>query len=248
MGRLDASVFTQTFVETFALGRRRWTTLLSFVVQTAAVAVLVVLPIFYTRALPAIVALGPVIGPPPGQAPPVASNGNRAAARSNSEIIDDTLRPPMRIPRGVPLIRDQAVPSPSPDNGLFVPGATGSREADARILSLLTAGPRPPAPPPSPARRIAVSSGVLQGLLIHQVRPVFPPLAIAAHVQGAVVLGAVITRAGAIENLRVVSGHPMLVRAAVEAVRQWRYRPYLLNGEPVEVETRITVNFTLGGG
>ena len=73
-------------------------------------------------------------------------------------------------------------------------------------------------------------------------------MAVAAHVQGAVVLSAVISRSGTIENLRLMSGHPLLVQSAMDAVRQRRYRPYLLNGERVEVETQITVNFTLGGG
>jgi protein TonB len=89
---------------------------------------------------------------------------------------------------------------------------------------------------------------VSQGFLIQQVRPAYPALAIKARVQGPVILNALISRGGAIENLRLVYGHPMLVQAALDAVRQWRYRPYLLNGEPVEVETQITVNFTLGGG
>jgi protein TonB len=72
-------------------------------------------------------------------------------------------------------------------------------------------------------------------------------LAITTHTQGSVVLQALISRTGEIENLRVVSGSPYLSRAALEAVRQWRYRPYRLNNEPVEVETQIVVNFTLGG-
>jgi protein TonB len=82
--------------------------------------------------------------------------------------------------------------------------------------------------------------------LLHDVKPIYPPLAIATHTQGAVVLAAVIDRNGTIEKLRVVSGHPLLVRAAIDAASQWRYRPYLLNGEPLEVETQITVNFVLG--
>jgi periplasmic protein TonB len=84
--------------------------------------------------------------------------------------------------------------------------------------------------------------------LLHKVQPVYPPLARQARVQGAVELRAIISKAGTIENLIVVRGHPMLARAAVEAVKQWRYRPYLLNNEPVEVETDITVNFLLSGG
>ena len=87
-----------------------------------------------------------------------------------------------------------------------------------------------------------------QGLLIHQVKPTYPPLAKQARIQGAVVLQAVIGKDGTIQNLRVVSGHPMLTPAAIDAVKQWRYKPYFLNGEPVEVETQITVNFTLAGG
>jgi protein TonB len=69
-----------------------------------------------------------------------------------------------------------------------------------------------------------------------------------ARIQGAVLLEAVIAKDGSIENLHVISGHPMLSSAAVEAVKQWRYRPYTLNGQPVEVETQITVNFRLSGG
>ena len=86
---------------------------------------------------------------------------------------------------------------------------------------------------------------MLKGNLIRRVDPVYPPLARSARIQGPVVLVAVISKAGAIENLRAISGHPMLVPAAIDAVRQWLYRPYILNSEPIEVETQITVNFSL---
>ncbi len=88
---------------------------------------------------------------------------------------------------------------------------------------------------------------MLQGSLLHQVQPTYPLLAKTARIQGPVVIEAVISKAGVIENLHVISGPPLLVKAALEAVSEWRYRPYILNNEPVEVETRITVNFTLGG-
>ena len=88
----------------------------------------------------------------------------------------------------------------------------------------------------------------MEGNLIHRVQPDYPAPARQIRVQGQVVLRAVISREGMIDNLQVVSGHPMLVKAAVDAVRQWRYRPYVLNGEPVEVETEVTVNFILSGG
>jgi protein TonB len=88
---------------------------------------------------------------------------------------------------------------------------------------------------------------LLEGNLIRRVEPTYPPLARSARIQGSVVLVAVINKAGTIDNLHAVSGHPMLVPAAVDAVSQWRYRPYILNSEPIEVETQITVNFYLAG-
>ncbi len=91
-------------------------------------------------------------------------------------------------------------------------------------------------------------SHMMEGNLTRKVQPDYPPLARQARIQGAVVLQAVISREGNIENLQVLSGHPMLVPSALAAVRQWRYRPYFLNGEAVEVETQVTVNFVLGGG
>jgi protein TonB len=94
-------------------------------------------------------------------------------------------------------------------------------------------------------QRVRISQGVTKGLLIHRVEPPYPPLAKAARVQGEVVLSAIISVNGEIENLQLASGHPMLVPAALTAVRQWRYKPYLLNGQPVEVETTITVIFAL---
>ena len=92
-----------------------------------------------------------------------------------------------------------------------------------------------------------VSQGVSQGLLVHKVTPQYPPLAKQARIQGVVVLQALIGKDGNIQNLHVVSGHPMLTTAALEAVKEWKYKPYYLNGEPVEVETTINVNFSLSG-
>jgi protein TonB len=89
---------------------------------------------------------------------------------------------------------------------------------------------------------------MMEGNLILRVQPDYPTIARQAGVQGQVVLRAMISREGTIENLQVLSGHPMLVRAAVNAVQQWRYRPYVLNGEPIEVETEVRVNFVLSGG
>jgi len=106
--------------------------------------------------------------------------------------------------------------------------------------------------PVMPARPVTAApplriSHMSEGDVVRKILPVYPPLARSARIQGQVVLQAVISKQGVIENLKLMSGHPMLVPAAIEAVRQWRYRPYVLNNEPVEVETQITVNFSLGG-
>jgi protein TonB len=98
-----------------------------------------------------------------------------------------------------------------------------------------------------PKGPVRVSSGVVAGNAISQPKPVYPPIARAAHVSGAVVLHAIINKQGAIDRLEVISGPEMLRAAALDAVRQWRYKPYILNTEPTEVETTITVNFNFGG-
>jgi protein TonB len=103
------------------------------------------------------------------------------------------------------------------------------------------------APPPKPAGPQRVSSGTISGLLITHPDPIYPPIAKAAHVSGAVVLRAIISKTGTIENLTVVSGPEMLRASAIDAVKRWRYKPYLLNGDPTEVDTTVTVNFTFGG-
>jgi protein TonB len=94
-------------------------------------------------------------------------------------------------------------------------------------------------------RALRVSTAVEAGLLIQKITPIYPPIAKAARVEGTVRLAATISKAGNIENLRVVSGQPMLQQAALDAVKNWLYRPYLLDGQPVEVETTVDVVFTL---
>jgi protein TonB len=89
---------------------------------------------------------------------------------------------------------------------------------------------------------------MMEGNLIRRVQPEYPALAKQSRIQGTVMLRAVIDREGMIQDLQVMSGHPLLVQAAINAVRQWRYRPFYLNDQPVEVETQVTVNFTLSGG
>ena len=101
--------------------------------------------------------------------------------------------------------------------------------------------------PEPPAKRIRVAARVVEANLIHDVAPTYPPEAGRARIEGAVVLLAVIAKDGSVQDVRVESGLPLLAQAAIDAVKQWRYRPYLVNGEPVEVDSRITINFTLSG-
>jgi protein TonB len=109
-------------------------------------------------------------------------------------------------------------------------------------------GAPPPPPPPkpkAPSGPVRIGGQVAEANLIRKVQPVYPPLAKSARVQGTVEFTAVISKEGNIENLQLVRGHPLLVQAAKEAVLQWKYRPTLLNGQPVTVVTDIIVNFTL---
>ena len=120
----------------------------------------------------------------------------------------------------------------------------------AQLTSFLVAPPPPPPPPVKEEKkatpsRIRVGGNVQQANLIRKVTPLYPPLAKQARIQGVVRFTAIIGKDGTIQNLQLVSGHPLLVEAAKQAVSQWQYKPTLLNGDPVEVVTTIEVNFTL---
>jgi len=128
-----------------------------------------------------------------------------------------------------------------------VPGGSPGGAMNGVIGGIVRAT-RVAVPPVATPQRVRGSQGVTQGLLIRKIQPNYPPLARQARIEGSVLLQAEISKDGTIENLHLISGHPMLAPAAIEAVKQWKYKPYILNGEPVEVETQITVNFTLSGG
>jgi TonB family protein len=97
------------------------------------------------------------------------------------------------------------------------------------------------------SQRVLVGQKVMASELVTKIAPVYPALARQARIQGAVVLEVQINKSGDVENIQIVSGHPMLASAAIAAVKQWKYKPYLISGDPVEVETTVTVNFTLSG-
>jgi periplasmic protein TonB len=120
-----------------------------------------------------------------------------------------------------------------------IPGGIGN------VIDSVGTG-RPAVVKPRAPTSLKVSSGVMAGNLLAKTLPQYPAIPKSAGIQGTVVLQATISKSGSIQNLRVISGHPMLQQAALDAVRSWRYKPYLLNGEPVEVETTINVVFNLG--
>jgi len=184
-----------------------------------------------------------VAPPPPPPPPPPAAMVK--VTKIETEMDNGALRTPTKIPEKVKMIKEEEAP---PSTGIMggvqggVPGGALSGVIGGIIGSTANL-PKVAAP-----QRIRVSQGVTEGNLIRKVQPTYPPLAKTARIQGSVILNAVISKGGNIENLRVMSGHPMLVQSALDAVKQWKYRPYILNGEPVEVETTVTVNFNLSGG
>ncbi len=130
-----------------------------------------------------------------------------------------------------------------------VPGGIPGGQLGGVIGGIISSTARPAVVPrlavPSAPKRVRISQGVTKGQLIHRIEPTYPFLARQARIQGQVSLKAIIDKNGNIQELQAISGHPMLVPAALEAVKQWHYRPFLLNGQPLEVETQITVTFRL---
>jgi protein TonB len=159
------------------------------------------------------------------------------------------LRTPTKIPKKIQMIKEDEAPPQMASTGVVggVPGGVPGGSMGGVIGSVLSSTPVA-VPKIATPTRVRVSSGVSSGLLIRKVSPNYPPLARQARIQGTVILQAQISKDGSIQNLQLISGHPMLAPAAIEAVKQWKYKPYLLNGEPVEVETQVQVNFTLAGG
>jgi len=158
---------------------------------------------------------------------------------------DAALRTPEAIPHDAAVVRMEEAP-PGAATGVpgSVPGGLPSGVSNSvpnLPRDVLVAKPDVPAP------KVRISSGVAQGLLIHQVPPVYPSLARRAHIQGTVVLQAVIGKDGSVQSVHALSGHSLLVPAAVDAVRKWRYKPFYLNGQPTEAAIQINVNFTPSG-
>ncbi len=243
-------MFADSLLDSRFTGRsqRGWTTLTSFALQTLGVAVVLVLPLLYTEGLPklALVSMSAPIGPPPG--PPPATQPHSAIRPVESNLSHGLVVAPPTIPDAITRVVDEASPQDAAPCTICVPGGTGDLSSTNPVIGSIGTTVAIVPPPPKPTVRAPRVSQMMEGNLIYRVQPAYPALARAARIQGPVHLRAIISRTGTIENLQAIDGHPMLVGAAIDAVRQWRYRPYILNGDPVEVETQVTVIFSLSGG
>jgi protein TonB len=253
-------MFEQTFVEGVGKTNKAWTVLVSFMGQIVLIGVAIIIPMIYFDALPKSQLTSFLVAPPPPPPPPPppAAAPVKVVKVIPRQFDAGRLMAPKAVPKEIAMIKEDELPPPS--SGVVgvvggvpggVPGGTPGGVIGGIIGSVPTAAPPPPPPvkkeEPKPVtpQRIRVGGNVQQAMLIRQPKPVYPPLAKQARIQGVVRLNAIIGKDGTIQNLQVASGHPLLVPSALDAVKQWVYKPTLLNGEPVEVITQIDVNFTL---
>ena len=219
------------------------------------VGAMALVPLIYTEALPKTVwteVLQIPVPPPPPHAPLAAQTSRKPMRPVRPEPV---LREPTSIPGQILPVRDEPFPPAQFQSaGIGVPGGieTGLpvTALDPVLQNMLrNAGPPPPSPQvPKPDQHQPIRLGgvVIAAKLVYQPKLEYPELARLTRTQGDVEFEAIIGKDGSIEQLKVVSGHPLLVKAAFDAVRQFRYQPTLLNGDPVEVLTEITVTFKLG--
>jgi protein TonB len=229
--------------------KRGVTTLLSFSVQMLVICILILIPLIYTEALPKSQMMTFLVAPPPPPPPPPPPAAAPVkVVKIETEVINNQLRQPTKIPEKVKMIKEEEAPQVASAGVMGgVPGGVPGGSMGGVLGGIVSASSLPP-PKVAPPQKVRVSSGVMQGNKISGPSPTYPAIAKTARIQGTVVLEATISKTGTIENLHAVSGPPMLYQAAIDAVRQWRYKPYLLNGEPVEVGTTVNVIFNLSGG
>jgi protein TonB len=248
-------LFADSLLETGKQERKRCrlAAALSFALQCLLIGTLLIVPLMFTDALPKQQLLTLLVAPPPPPPPPppAAEAMDKVIRHIQSDLLTSgQLRTPSRIPAKVQMIREEEAPAPLPSIGGVVggvPGGIPGGQLSGVIGGIVNHSSIPTALPklaPAP-KRIRVSQGVSKGLLVQKIEPKYPLLAQQARIQGQVLLRAIIAKDGSMKELELVSGHPLLAPAAIEAVRHWHYRPFLLNGEPIEVETNVTVNFQL---
>ncbi|MBI2678979.1 MAG: energy transducer TonB [Candidatus Koribacter versatilis] len=224
--------------------RRRLTLFATLSGEALVIAALVALPLLYLDAVPGMSVHAapqmPVSFTPPMEmvGDPGQSGGRTIAIASPTDeyVVTRTMANPQLTYDRYRAASDEVVPPNTP----LPPGCCGVGIGN----NIAAIAPHPVLPAPPEPRRII--SHLDAGMITHRVDPVYPPLARQTHVQGEVVLRATISKDGRIEAVQLLSGHPLLAAAAVNAVSQWRFRPYVLNGSPVEVEAQVIVNFTLG--
>lgn len=222
---------------------------ISLSAQMIVLAIAILIPLLYTNQLPFVALMSPLtvpLAPPATPARQPASSQRSAASRPAPT--PNIFVAPQRIPSTIATIVDAPSVMELPSSQVGVPGGVEAPGGLSVLNNLLTK-PAPPHPEPvkqaAPSTPIRVSQGVQEAKLIHKVLPIYPPLARQARISGVVRLTSIIAKDGTIRNLQVISGQPLLVGSAVDAVRQWVYRPTLLNGEPVEVLCPIDVTFNL---
>jgi protein TonB len=253
------STMFDDLVESVPAGKKRtnqrYTVIVSTILQCLFLAVLLLIPLIYTEALPKQMLTTFLVAPPPPPPPPPppAATPVQRVVRPVARLIQaGRLTAPTAIPKDIKIFKEEEAP---PDVGMGVgvvggvPGGVPGGQAGGvlgGIIGGVADSNLPPPPKAAPPQRVRVGGNVQQAKLINMVRPVYPPLAKQARIQGTVRLQAIIDRQGNVVQLEVLSGHPLLVNAALDAVRQWRYQPTLLNGEPVEVVTTVDVVFSLG--
>jgi protein TonB len=227
---------------------KSWAVTLSVVVQTLILLVLILIPLIYTQALPKAMLSTLLIAPPPPPPPPPPPQAApvkvvKPVARL---LTQGKLMAPRAIPKDVAVFKEAELP-PEPPAGSGVIGGLGGGDILGGLGGGSSASAPPPPPPKATQTRIKLGGQVQAAKIVAQPQPLYPALARQARIQGNVVLHAIIDKDGRVGQLEVVSGHPLLVQAALDAVKQWRYQPTQLNGDPVEVDTTITVTFVLGG-
>jgi protein TonB len=230
-----------------------WTVFLSTAIQVGIVCIFILIPLIYTEALPkAMLTTLLVAPPPPPPPPPPPAAAPVKIVKPVARLIQaGKLVTPTAIPKQINIIKEAELPPEVGTVGVTggVPGGVPGGQVGGVLGGIIggVGSSLPPPPPKETPKRIPVGGNVQRASLLRQVQPLYPPLAKQARIQGTVRLHAIIARDGTIQQLEVISGHALLQQSALDAVRQWRYRPTLLNNEPVEVDTTIDVIFTLGG-
>ena len=227
--------------------RKPLTVVVSAIVHVATIAVLVLIPLIQIQAITIPPIDQSLLAPRFDTPKHVEVFSAQPRIQKVIQADPNILTAPQFIPKVIEYVDEPTLPNLPPSAAINSVGSLLRGLINPPAEEIKPSDPGPP-PPPPPVVKIdpMPQGGLVQAAnLIYRVNPAYPPLARAARVQGVVVMEAVISREGLIESLRVVSGHPLLSQAALDAVRQWKYRPTMLNGEPVEVITTVTVTFTL---